>query len=169
MGSLGPVSLPIRRATPILAAAALVLASCGLPRDPNSTAGHIENGVLRVGVSENPPWVRFTAGEPQGIEPDLVRELAAEQHAKVQWVRNGETPLLNALEKYQLDLVVGGITAKSPWSGKLALTRPYAEAGKDKHVWLAPPGENRWLLRLDRFLVAHKAEAAARLKAEPPR
>jgi ABC-type amino acid transport substrate-binding protein len=144
----------------------LALAGCGLPRDPAGTADRVQNGVLRVGVSEHAPWVLSGTGEPQGIEPALVRAFAAEQHARVQWVRNGETPLLKALEARELDLVVGGIGSDTPWAGKLGLTRPYVEDGKDKRVWLTAPGENRWLLRLDRFLAAHRAEAAARLAAE---
>jgi ABC-type amino acid transport substrate-binding protein len=151
----------------LLAALAFIgLAGCDLPRDPNGTAHRVEGGVLRVGVSENRPWVRFDGPEPQGVEPALVRELAAEQHARVVWVRNGETPLLKALGDRELDLVIGGLLADSPWAGQLGVTRPYLQLGRDQHVWLTQSGENQWLLRLDRFLAAHKDEALARRTAE---
>jgi ABC-type amino acid transport substrate-binding protein len=156
----------VRLQRKLVIVAALALSACGIPRDPNGTAGHVQSGLLRVGVSDNPPWVQPGGGEPQGLEPDLVREFASQQHAGIQWVRNGETPLLEALEAYKLDLVVGGLDSDTPWAGKLGATRPYSQVGGKKHIWLVAPGENQFLLRLDRFLVSHKAEAAARIAGE---
>ena len=46
---------------------ALALGACDLPRDPKGTADHVRNGVLRVGVSENPPWTDFAGAEPSGL------------------------------------------------------------------------------------------------------
>jgi polar amino acid transport system substrate-binding protein len=144
----------------------LALSACSLPRDPNQTARHVENRVLRVGVSENPPSVAFAGARPMGVEPELVREFATQQHAKIEWVRNGETPLLEALDHDQLDLAIGGFDSGTPWAEKLGATRPFAEAHGKKHIWLTAAGENQFLLRLDRFLAAHKDEASTRLAQE---
>lgn len=138
---------------------AATVAACGAPRDPDGTSVRIDRGVLRVGVSENPPWVRLDGVEPRGLEPDLVRQFAQTRHARVEWVRRGESRLLPALEKHGFDLTLGGVTSTSPWVGKLGTTRPYVMNGGQKHVWLAAPGENRLLLDLDRFLQARRAQA----------
>lgn len=216
----------------------LLLSSCHFPEDPEGTTQRVENGVLRVGASASTPWIRFEGDQVAGVEAETVRELAAELGARVVWTRGGETALLKALQRFQLDLVVGGITADSPWSDQIGLTRPFATvrtvlavpAGqpapdvlngvrvavrvgdparaalrrkgavvvpveavqgrepaaavedwrapalalhptgltlrREQHVFAAPPGESRWLLRLDRFLDAHAEEVGSRLRAE---
>jgi polar amino acid transport system substrate-binding protein len=146
--------------------AALALGACGLPRDPDRTAARVQDGVLRVGVSENPPWTGFAGTEPSGLEPSLVRQFAGQQHARIVWVRGAESPLLEALKRGELDLVVGGLDSRSPWAKTLGATGPYVQVAGRKHLWLAAPGENQFLLRLDRFLAAHKGDAAARLNQE---
>jgi ABC-type amino acid transport substrate-binding protein len=128
------------------------LSGCGLPRDPGSATGRIEGGVLRVGVSNNPPWVSQNGAEFGGIEPDIVRGLASRVHAKTVWTIGSETRLVPALERGDLDLVIGGFPSDSPWASTVAVTRPYAESSGVKHVLLAPPGENHWLLTLDTFI-----------------
>ena len=70
----------------------------------------------------------------------------------------GEEPLIGELEHGRLDLVVGGLTADSPWSDKAAITKPYTEApdatGKPVgRVMAAPMGENAFLLELEEFLL----------------
>jgi ABC-type amino acid transport substrate-binding protein len=152
-----------------VAVAAAALSSCGMPRDPDGATDRIEGGILRVGVSENPPWVILRGAQPEGLEPALVRDFARAQHAAIQWTSGGETPLLEALERRKLDLVVAGVDSKSPWSGKLGASRPYAEAGGRKHIWLAAPGENQLLLRVDRFLAGRKASLPQASREQPSR
>lgn len=86
----------------------------------------------------------------------MVRALAAEMHARVEWMPGGEQTLMEALESHRLDLVVGGITKDTPWAKRLSLSSSFA----GKHVWLAPAGENAWLLTLNRFLHDHDPEAS---------
>ena len=148
-----------------------------------------------------------------------------------------------ALEVRELDLVVGGLTAETPWQATAAITRSYAttrvvvavpasqpppgdiagvrvavEAGSDaagileaktdaipvrvadvtqvkgsavaidewrladldlrdtgvhltktRHVMATPMGENAFLVRLERFLIAHQGEVPALLDAEARR
>jgi polar amino acid transport system substrate-binding protein len=109
----------------------LVMAGCDLPKDPAGTTERVlSTRVLRAGASENPPWVRFNGAEVVGIEADLVRAFAGQMGAQVEWVRNGETPLLEALEKRELDVVAGGITSRSPWTSRLGTTQTYLKAKK---------------------------------------
>lgn len=119
-----------------------------------------EGGVLRVGVVESPPWTITRGGEPEGIEPGLVRAFAAEHHARVEWRPGGQSALGEQLEKRELELLIGGIDAKDPLAAKAGATQPYLTIGKQKHIMLVGPGENRLLLALDRFLAGHKSEAS---------
>jgi polar amino acid transport system substrate-binding protein len=75
----------------------------------------------------------------------------------VEWTVGSESVLVDELERGELDLVIGGFRDDSPWVDKAALTSAYAEAeGPDgkpqKHVMLAPLGENRFLVALETFL-----------------
>ena len=223
--------------------AALLLTGCGIPRDPEGTLDHVRGGTLRVGITESEPWTRLEAGQPGGVEVELVRRFATELGARVEWVDGSEADLIAALEVRELDLVVGGLTADTPWQTKAAITRSYAttrmvvavpasqpvpddiaglrvavELGSDaagiledktdaipvrvpdvtqvkgsavavdewlldnldlrdtgvhlrkvKHVMATPLGENAFLVRLERFLIAHQDQVPAMLDAESRR
>lgn len=146
--------------------AALALASCGVPRDPGGTLERVRGGTLRVGTIAHPPWVVPTGGAPQGVEVQIVRDFARELGATVRWVPGPEAELMEALERSDLDLVIGGVLSSSPWAGRVALTRPYrgtrapAGNGERHHVMAVPPGENGWLVRLERFLRARRSAEA---------
>ena len=136
------------------------LAGCGLtiPSDPDHTLQRVRGGILRVGASPSEPWIVWDAErEPTGIEADLVRRFAATLGARVEWTRGGEEALIGRLERGELDLVVGGLTAKTPWVDKAAITKPYLAVetpeGKQDHVMAAPLGENAFLVELERFLL----------------
>lgn len=171
---------PYRSARSISAAlATFLVAACGMPRDQEGAMRRIgTTHVLRVGASGNPPWVVVDQGRVSGIEPDIVRAFATTLGARVQWVVNGETPLLQALEKRQLDLVVGGVVTKSPWTKQVGTSLSYAQAGRQpggqpvlvegrqRHILLTAPGENQLLLRLDRFLAKAKPGLQQRVARE---
>ena len=235
------------RAAPVVLVAAALLsalvAGCGVPRDPESTLDTVRGGTLRAGITASEPWTTLEGGRPGGVEVELVDRFARELGARVEWVDGSEADLIGALEVRELDLVVGGLTADTPWQSKAAITRSYAttrvvvavpasqpppddiagvrvavEAGteaagiledktdaipvrvpdvtevrgsavaidewlladlglrdtgvhllKTKHVMATPLGENAFLTRLERFLIAHQAEVPALLDAEARR
>jgi polar amino acid transport system substrate-binding protein len=106
--------------------AVAVLSGCELPRDPEGTLDRVRGATMRVGVTENDPWVQLAdRDDPQGVEPTLVRRFATRLNARVEWVEGSEEELIGALKEGQLDLVVGGLTRNSPWKTEAALTRPY--------------------------------------------
>ena len=227
----------------VLVAAALLtvlVAGCGIPRDPESTLDRVRGGTLRAGITASEPWTTLDGGRPGGVEVELVERFAAELGAAVEWVDGSEAELIGALEVRELDLVVGGLTADTPWQAKAAITRSYAttrvvvavpasrpppddiagmrvavEAGTDaagiledktdaipvrvpdvtqvkgsavaidewlladlelrdtgvhlsksKHVMATPLGENAFLVRLERFLIARQGDVPALLDAE---
>lgn len=138
----------------------LVAAACGLPRDPDGTLERVRGGVVRVGVAENPPWVRITSNGAEGVEPTLVQQVADSLGARIEWIPGAESELLAELEERKLDLVLAGLTADLPWKSKVAFTKPFYDdpETKKKHVMAAPPGENAWLVFLEREL--HRKQAS---------
>ena len=102
---------------------------------------------------ERGEWVDADSSEPNGIEPELVREFARGIGARVLWSRGSETSLAQALKHHELDLAIGGFDAKTPWKSIAGVSRPFVEtADMKKHVFLTAPGESRFILTLDTFL-----------------
>lgn len=133
------------------------LAGCsGIPADPDGTLDRIrDEGVLRAGASPAEGLVDVTHGDPDGALPDVVEDYAATLGAEVEWSVDSEERLVAALERGELDVVVGGMTDASPWIDRAAVTRGYpalAENGRDPVALLAPLGENALLLSLEKHL-----------------
>ncbi len=103
----------------------LVCLACGLPRDADDTLKQVRHGIIRVGVSHNPPWVIVSGRSVGGVEPALVTALASRLGSRIQWVVGAESDLMQQLHTRELDLLVAGLTAETPWKKKVALTRPY--------------------------------------------
>ncbi|WP_430788659.1 substrate-binding periplasmic protein [Actinoplanes sp. G11-F43] len=115
-----------------------VVAGCGLPRDSGTTLRDVRGGVLRVGVTENPPWTEVPGdGPPAGAEAVLVQRLATRMGATVQWYPGSESELMAAVKDRVLDLVIGGLDAAAPWTDDAALTRPFVTM---RTVVAAPAG-----------------------------
>jgi polar amino acid transport system substrate-binding protein len=126
-----------------------------------------------VGMSQHEPWATRDGGERSGVEVRLIEEFAAERDAEVEWQDGGEEFLIGELHRGALDVVVGGLTAKSPWVDQAALTRPYVvltgpDGSPEPHVMATRMGENALLVALERFLHEREAEAADELDGEVP-
>jgi polar amino acid transport system substrate-binding protein len=209
--------------------------SCEIPRDPDGTLERVSRGTLRVGITENDPWV-IVNGDPTGVEVTLVDGFARQLGGEIEWVDGNEADLIGALEFRELDLVIGGITSDTPWAQQAAITAQYHEVvllvavpkGDDppedidglevvveanteaaglvedkgavpkrvqeiesvegpvavedylleklgakstgqvlaryKHVMAAPPGENAFLVRLERYLRSRRSEISGLLQ-----
>jgi polar amino acid transport system substrate-binding protein len=158
--------------------AACGLAACGLPHDADGTLDRVRGGTLRVGVLRSAPWVTDSLGTLGGVEVRLVNDLARTLGARVTWIRQPEGQLMEALHARELDLVIGGLTAAEPWAKQVAFTHPYhvdtvgvgvvqgtvTRTVVRKHVLAAPPGENAWLVHVERFLRARKPTIATMLQ-----
>lgn len=140
----------------------LGLVGCGghYPADPEGTLDRISGGVLRVGISHQPPWTDIREGEtsPQGIEVQVIEDYAASINAEIEWQAGGEEELTTLLSENELDLVIGGLTSQTPWESAAAITTSYAESigvdGKTaKHVMAVQMGENAFMTSLERFLL----------------
>lgn len=142
-----------------VASLTLFLAGCALqvPADPHGTLERVEGGVLRVGVTENAPWVELrNSAVPSGTEPALILEFAERLESKIEWSVGSEAHLMDALDRGDLDVVLGGFLDDTPWSELGAVTRPYAETttseGTEKHVMVVRMGENAFLVALEKYL-----------------
>lgn len=117
---------------------------------------------MRVGVSHDPPFVQLREdAAPQGSDIERVKALAQSLDARIVWIPGSHAELLEDLEHFRLDLMVGGLAPQSPWKKRVALTRPYdvrdAKGHWTRRVMAVAPGENRWQLRVERF---NRADAA---------
>jgi polar amino acid transport system substrate-binding protein len=134
---------------------ACTLLACQLPRDADGTLDRIRRErIARIGIAEAPPWSSVAIGTVNGVEPALVTEMLRRLGASPRWVRGGESDLLRDLRKRRLDLVIGGLTDSAPWSKEVAFTTPfYTDTARDlKHVLAVAPGENAWLVHVERYL-----------------
>src|SRR5687768_8304135 len=88
----------------------VLLGGCSLPRDPHDTLKNVRyQKALRVGVSENPPWVTRQGDSAEGIEPKLVEGFAERNGARVEWFWDSVEENIRALKYRELDLVIAGI------------------------------------------------------------
>jgi polar amino acid transport system substrate-binding protein len=126
-----------------------LVAGCDYPMDADGTLDRVRSEhLMRVGVSENPPFVVLDGELPTGIEPALVQKFAVQLGARVEWTRGSESSLAEVLGKRKIDLAIGGFMTDSPWLSHSGPTQPFL----GDRVMLGAPGENAFVLALDRFL-----------------
>lgn len=147
------------RALTMLLAASALQGCEPWPRDPESTLESALGGTLRVGAAEAPPYVVRAGAEGTGPEAELVIAFARSIDARVEWRWGALEDHLHALERRELDVVAGGLTAKSPWKAHVGLTRPWRVEGETKRVLAVPPGENRTLVALERLIESRRTAA----------
>jgi polar amino acid transport system substrate-binding protein len=148
----------------VLTTGLCLVTACGIPRDPEGSLDRIRrSGVLRAGITPHEPFTT-DAGGP---EADIITAFAQTLGARVEWHRGPESRLFEALERFELDVAIGGFTMDNPWGPKLGFTRPYLEVNEKQHVVAAAPGENRLLVELERVLRTHAPTVAARVGGKP--
>jgi polar amino acid transport system substrate-binding protein len=144
---------------------ALITVGCDLPRDADGTMHRARGGIIRVGAVHNPPWVDTTTPEVSGVEAALVKDIAQQIGARIEWTRWPESELMTALHERRIDLVAAGLLDSSPWQQEVALTRPYFVEHRGsttrRHVLATAPGENGWLVHVERTLHARQRDVPA--------
>ena len=126
---------------------ASLLSKIQFPRDAERTLAKVRDHTLRVGYTNAAPWVYPAPGGAQGIEAKIVSDFANTLHARVDWVEGTEEQLYNALENDEIDLLIAGITDKTPWKDKVGLTKPYLETELDVgQPTSQPPGNSESII-----------------------
>jgi ABC-type amino acid transport substrate-binding protein len=164
----------MRRRILALLATAIVVA-CNLPRDPEGTLDRVRGGTMRVGAAVDTPWVTDSSGTVGGIEAHIVNELARQLNARVEWHRGPAAVLLDSLKERELDVVIAGLTSKSPYAKEVALTKPYytdttmlhGKRTEEPHAVAVAPGENAWQVQVERLLRGLKNEFPELRHARP--
>lgn len=154
------------KAAVLFLTALAILTACGVsvPTDPDGSLERIRHAELRVGVSQNEPWVQLHEdGVPTGTEVDLINKFAKSLDSDVTWIPGSEAALMESMNQGEIDLIATGMTSKTPWIDKAAITRPYREwtnarGEKEKHVMAVPMGENALLSELEAFLDEQQAD-----------
>jgi len=176
--SAAPRVSPLTTARAALVPLLLLTVACNLPRDPDRTLNRVTHGTMRVGIVHNPPWVIDSGIDVTGVEAAIVKGLAHELGARVEWERGPAPRLFEKLHDRELQLLIGGFTDTLPWRQQVAFTRPYYESpaprdappsrrgNTERHVLAAAPGENAWLVRVEQALHARQAAVPAALAAE---
>ena len=126
----------------------LLLAACAnYPRDLEGTSKAIaERHTIRVGT---------VAGHTQGLarQRAFLAALQAKTGAQPTLVTGSAEPLLLALDRGELDLVIGELSRKTPWLDDVAVIEPIAtRMVGDDEIDLSPVarnGENRWVMTLE--------------------
>lgn len=135
----------------------VVLAGCAIPQDPDATLERAhQRGDLRVGVVASPPLAVVDGASVTGPEADLVTGFAGSRGLRVRWLPGGQEELVKDLQHGNVDVLIGGFTAKTPWEKDVGLTRAYAEEedayGETvKRVVAVPLGENALVAALERY------------------
>ena len=128
----------------------LALCACGIPRDRKETLARVEHGELRAGFTHHPPEVDCSGDRPRGEEVKMVERLAALLGARLTHRCSSEAVLVSDLREHRIDIAAGAFDGGSPWRTKAGATLPYSRHSGRR--FLVPPGENAWLMRLDRLI-----------------
>ena len=148
----------MRRAFALVTVLLLCLTACGIPRDPDASLERaMERGELVVGASHTEPALIVDGDDVSGPEAELVEAFAASRSMTVRWVAGGEEALVRMLEHGDLDLMVGGLTDKTPWASHVGVTRPWSEDTDEygepiKRVVAARLGENAMISAFETFV-----------------
>lgn len=140
---------------------------------------HGEIDLMIGGLIDSSPWSRevaftnpyFTNEIVVGVPP--TQSPIKEVEGKTVAVRSGTSAAAHLREKDAvLHRVDDPFGANAPVAAPLwelekhGFTRTEIELAKEKHVWAAPPGENRWLVRLDDFLHSQRSQVKSLLQRE---
>lgn len=118
------------------------------PKDPGNTLQRVENGILRVGISNNPPFTNVSNNNYSGIEVEIVRMYTNSKNAEIEWKTDSLQDLVTEMKNSNLDIIIAGLDRDSFIRKELAITIPY----HDKKVIAVQRGENAFITDFEIFL-----------------
>ena len=119
-----------------------------IPRDPNGTLARVAaEGSFRVGVISSGPDATDT-----GPYDAFLKDVALQTRAQPRLMEGSTERLLSALEDGEVDVVIGEISAESPWRTRVTILPPlHGRRSDDAPIELtvaARNGENAWIATL---------------------
>lgn len=138
-----------RIGTAALAALCLLgLSACDFPRDPAGTSDRIaERGTLIAGI---------VAGPDADAETALAETLARSAQVRLETRSAAGEELMRALDRQQVDVVVGPFAAKTPWASAAGVSPPAERTDADDDVpvlrALVKGGENGFLMKVGQWI-----------------
>ena len=143
----------------ILPAMLVLLAGCSdIPRDPAGTLERVrQSGLMRIGVVSD-------AGAPiDEQDGGFIGRLAAETGSRPEITRGAAETLLPAVERGDLDIVIGRFTPDTPWRDRVTLLpQPgWMTSGKGQAApgVMVRNGENGWIALVHRHAAVLGASA----------
>lgn len=131
----------------------LVLAGCDVPKDPENTSDRVRHGTLQVGI---------LPGNAQAERQDrlIVAVLAEALLTQPKFRAEDAHLLFQALEDGELDLVIGGLPASTPFTAEAGLSREagplFRPGDSEKRVLAVRQGENAFLMEVNRAIHGHQ-------------
>lgn len=140
----------------LVALVLLAVAGCDLPKDPEGTLERVAGGELRVGVLPG-------NGRAEAEDRRIVDVLATALQTTPSFSSGDAHNVFWDLEHGRLDLVIGGLPSKTPFSAKVGLSRTagplFREGDAEDRVLAVRNGENGFLLAVNRAIEASGAAA----------
>lgn len=93
--------------------------------------------------------------------------LGEEIGVRLIFVEETEAVLIEKLEKYEIDIVIAGLNSDSPWKSKAGFTNPYATINGKNYSIAVPPGENAFLVHIEKFLNRNKEKIRGWVNGKP--
>lgn len=122
------------------------------PKDPANTLQQVhDRDTLRVGLLEHPPWIiKHTENKPGGVEAELVEGFSNQLGVVVKWIWGSAQSHFEALKRYELDVVVGGLIKSNPWGKHVGFSLPYFTS----HTIVGVPPSHRMIRNINGVSVA---------------
>ncbi len=147
----------IKKIIPVNILVPLLVIACNQPHDPEHTLDDIrQRGILKAGVSYNPPFVVSSLHDTTGIDIDLLKEIAHDLQVQLQLTYGSEPEIVHHLEEKELDIIAAGFLNKTPYKKKMGMTTWYFRQHDSSHVFGVTKGENAWVMYLEKFIYAHR-------------
>ncbi len=133
---------------------AALLAGCDdFPKDISGTTEAIlRSGAMRAGI---------VASDRSGEENALATRLADSLDVAAEVSESSTEDLVRGLEEGEIDIVIGSFAKDTPWADRAAITGPARAidppADHPALRALVRPGENRWLIHVERTIRADPA------------
>tara|TARA_R110002020_G_scaffold86292_14_gene212658 strand:- start:305 stop:760 length:456 start_codon:yes stop_codon:yes gene_type:complete len=126
----------------------LLLTSCNIPRDPNKSWEQAKNNSLRIGIVNKKPSALKQKDSISLSEIQFIRDFSKEYNLKTTFTEDNESALVEKLENFELDLVLGDFKKNTIWKAKAGPIKSF----DDKHVILVAQGENKLVYKLEEYI-----------------